>query len=85
MISDGKTANIELHKGGLGVMGGGGGREWVAVFNGLIRLGLDRHEKRLEGGQGISHVRGSILVRGNSQCKDPKLGICLMYWKNGID
>lgn len=46
MISDGQRRVIKLHKEGLGVMDGGG-RESVAVFIGLIRLGLvDRHMKK---------------------------------------
>lgn len=54
MINDRKRTNTELHKGGLGIMGGGR-REWFTVFNEVIRLGL---VDKLESSQGISHIWG---------------------------
>lgn len=75
VINDRKRTNTELHKGGLGVMGGGG-REWFTVFNELIGLGL---VDRLESGQGISHMWGSIQSEGtdNAEALNQEHGQCV--------
>lgn len=51
------------------------GREWVAIFNGLIRLGLiekcQASEKRLEAGQGISHMWGACSIQREQLMQRP--------------
>lgn len=37
-----KRTFIEPHKGGLGIVSGG--REWLVIFNGLIRIGLVKNQ-----------------------------------------
>lgn len=45
-------------------------------------------EQRPEGGKGVSHMDTSgknVWGRGNSQCKGPGAGACLICWRNSLE
>lgn len=63
---------------------------WAATLNGMGQVSLARKvrsEQAYEASNGVSHAAAlgkSVSGRGNSQCKGPKVGMCLAGLRHAV-